>query len=58
MTAYLFPDLGSWMLKVGNVGLYVDTKEEGIELCKTLATEYGITTLKIAEINNGFIDEQ
>ena len=58
MTAYLFPDLGSWMLKVGNAGIYVDTKEGGIELCKALAPAHGITTLKIAETNNGFIDEQ
>lgn len=58
MTAYLFPDLGGWMLKVGNAGIYVDTKEDGIALCRALAPEHGIKTLVIAETNNGFIDEQ
>ena len=58
MTAYLFPMDGSWMLKIDRTGIYVETKEEGIELCRALAPMHGITTLKVADINNGFIDEQ
>lgn len=61
MTAHLFPMDGVWMLKIDRVGIYVETKEEGIELCRALAPKHCITTLKIAEINNGFIsniDEQ
>ena len=54
MMAYLFPMDGCWMLKVLNVGFYVDSKDEGIELCKSLASEYGITDLKVADVNNGF----
>ena len=49
---------GSWMLKIDRAGIYVETKEEGIELCQALAPMHGITTLKVADINNGFIDEQ
>ena len=61
MTAYLFPMDGAWMLKVAQLGIYVDSKEEGIELCQAIAKEHDIDTLTIAEINNGFIsniDEQ
>ena len=61
MTAHLFPMDGRWMLKIDRVGIYVETKEEGIELCRALAPKHCITTLKVAEINNGFrtnIDEQ
>ena len=47
MTAYLFPMDGSWMLKIGMAGVYVETKDEGIELCQALAPVHGITTLKV-----------
>lgn len=52
MTAHLFPMDGVWMLKIDRVGIYVETKEEGIELCRALASKHCITTLKVAEINN------
>ena len=54
--AYLFPIDGCWMLKVSDIGFYVDSKDEGIELCKSIAGQYGITDLKVADINNGFPD--
>lgn len=56
MMAYLFPIDGCWMLKVSDIGFYVDSKDEGIELCKSIAGQYGITDLKVADINNGFPD--
>ena len=55
-TAYLFPSDGAWLLKIGGLGIYVDTKDEGIELCQRLAAEYGIDTLRVADVNNGFPD--
>lgn len=54
MMAYLFPMDGCWMLKVSDMGIYIDSKDEGIELCKSIAQELGITDLKVADINNGF----
>ena len=60
MTAYLFPMDGAWMLKVAQLGIYIDSKEEGMELCQRIAKEKDIDTLIIAETNNGFrtnIDE-
>lgn len=60
MTAYLFPMDGAWMLKIDTLGIYVDSKEEGIEMCQMIAKEKDIDTLTIAETNNGFrtnIDE-
>ncbi len=56
MTAYLFPMDGAWMLKIDTLGIYVDSKEEGMELCQRIAKERDIDTLII----NGFttnIDE-
>jgi len=55
MIAYLFPQDGAWMLKIGKFASYYDTKQEGIDAAQDLLNGgVPIETLKVTDTNNGF----